>query len=95
MEQIKRTVRSEADKNLITNRLNKIEGQIRGIKKMVEDDRYCVDIFVQVSAVQAALNAVDKILLTYHIKNCVSENIRLGNDDVIDELCETVQKLMK
>ncbi|MDO5303797.1 MAG: metal-sensing transcriptional repressor [Clostridia bacterium] len=76
-------------------RLNRIEGQIRGIKTMVEDDRYCVDILTQVTAVQAALNAFNKELLGQHIHSCVVEDIRDGKDEVVDELVEIVKKLMK
>jgi DNA-binding FrmR family transcriptional regulator len=81
-------------KNLIV-RLNKIEGQIRGIKNMVEEERYCVDILTQVSAIQSALNGFNKMLLTNHIKSCVVEDIQAGNEEVVDELCNTIQKLMK
>jgi len=87
--------RSEKEiKDLIT-RLNRIEGQIRGIKKMVEEERYCVDILNQVSAVQAALNGFSRELLANHIHSCVVEDIRAGKDEAIDELCETIKKLMK
>ena len=81
-------------KDLIT-RLNRIEGQIRGVKNMVEEERYCVDILNQVSAVQAALNGFNKELLANHIRSCVVEDIQNGNEDVVDELCETIKKLMK
>ncbi|MDD3205599.1 MAG: metal-sensing transcriptional repressor [Lachnospiraceae bacterium] len=81
-------------KDLVT-RLNRIEGQVRGIRKMVEEDRYCVDILTQVSAISSALNAFNKVLLAEHIKSCAVEDIREGNDDVVDELCITLQKLMK
>lgn len=81
-------------KNLI-HRLNRIEGQVRGIRAMVEEERYCVDIITQVSAVTSALNAFNKALLSQHIKTCVADNIRNGNDDVVDELCETLRKLMR
>lgn len=81
-------------KALIT-RLNKIEGQVRGIKNMVENDRYCVDILTQVSAVQSALNSFNKILLSQHIKTCVVDDIKSGNDEVVDELLNTIQKIMK
>lgn len=81
-------------KNLV-HRLNRIEGQIRGIKNMVEEERYCVDILTQVSAIQSALNSFNKSLLANHIKSCVVEDIRGGNDEVVDELCKTIQKLMK
>jgi len=87
--------RSEKEiKDLIT-RLNRIEGQIRGIKNMVEEERYCVDILNQVSAVQAALNGFSRELLANHIHSCVVEDIRAGKDEAIDELCETIKKLMK
>lgn len=81
-------------KDLIT-RLNRIEGQVRGIKGMVESDAYCVDILTQVSAVQAALNGFNKILLGNHIKTCVVNDIRDGKDEVVDELVKTLVKLMK
>ena len=81
-------------KSLLT-RLNRIEGQVRGIKGMVEDDRYCVDILTQVGAIQAALNAFNKELLAQHIHSCVVEDIRDGKDEVVDELVEVVKKLMK
>ena len=81
-------------KDLIT-RLNRVEGQIRGIKNMVEEERYCVDILNQVSAVQAALNSFNKELLANHIHSCVVEDIRMGKTEAVDELCETIKKLMK
>lgn len=79
----------------LINRLNRIEGQIRGIKGMLEDDCYCTDILIQVSAVSAALNAFNRELLSNHIHTCVADGIRGGNDEVIDELTKTLQKLMK
>ncbi|MDQ0203828.1 metal-sensing transcriptional repressor [Pectinatus haikarae] len=84
----------EEKKNLMT-RLNKIEGQVRGLKAMVDEDRYCVDILIQVSAVQSALNSFNKELLARHIKTCVAEDIRKGNDEAINELCELLKKQMK
>jgi len=81
-------------KDLVT-RLNRIEGQVRGVKGMVEKDVYCVDILTQVSAIQAALNSFNKVLLANHIKTCVADDIRQGNDEVIDELVVTLQKLMR
>jgi len=82
-------------KSLI-NRLNRIEGQVRGIKKMVENDIYCTDILTQVSAVQSALNAFNKELLGNHIKTCVVKDIKNGKEDeIIDELMITIKKLMK
>ncbi|MBQ8591603.1 MAG: metal-sensing transcriptional repressor [Lachnospiraceae bacterium] len=85
---------AEDQKNLI-HRLNRIEGQIRGIKGMVEDGAYCVDILTQISAVQAALNGFNKVLLSDHIKTCVVDDIKAGKEEVIDELLVTLQKIMK
>lgn len=85
---------NEEYKNLI-NRLNRIEGQIRGIRRMVEENAYCTDILVQVAAATAALNAFNRELLANHIKTCVANDIRSGKDEVIDELVITLQKLMK
>ena len=79
----------------LIRRLNRIEGQIRGIKGMVEEERYCVDILNQVSAVQSALNGFNKVLLSNHIHTCVVEDIRNGKEEAVDELCETMKKLMK
>ena len=87
--------RTDSEQKALVTRLNRIEGQIRGIKNMVEEDRYCVDILNQVSAVQAALASFNKELLANHIHSCVVEDICEGNVEVIDELCETIKKLMK
>lgn len=84
----------EEYKDLI-HRLNRIEGQIRGIKGMVERDAYCPDILVQVAAANAALNSFNKVLLANHIKTCVVRDIHAGKEEVIDELVATLQKLMK
>ena len=84
----------EEYKKLI-HRLNRIEGQIRGIKGMVEKNAYCPDIMTQVAAVNAALNAFNKELLANHIKTCVVNDIRDGRDDIVDELVDTLGKLMK
>lgn len=79
----------------LLNRLSRIEGQIRGIRGMVEKDAYCTDILVQSAAVTAAINAFNRDLLANHIRTCVADDIRSGNDEVIDELVATLQKLMK
>lgn len=84
----------EAFKKLI-NRLNRIEGQVRGVKRMLENDAYCTDVLIQVSAINAALNSFNKMLLAEHIRTCVAEDIRQGKDETIDELVMTLQKLMK
>lgn len=87
--------RSEKEYKDLIHRLNRIEGQVRGIKKMVENDVYCTDILVQVSAVNAALNSFNKVLLANHIRTCVAEGIRKGKEETVDELVATLQKLMK
>lgn len=87
--------RKEKEYKDLINRLNRIEGQVRGVKNMVEKDAYCTDILTQVSAITAALNSFNKILLSNHIKTCVADNIRDGNEEVVDELVTTLQKLMK
>ena len=87
--------RTEEEYTALIHRLNRIEGQIRGIRGMVEKDAYCTDIITQVAAVSAALNAFNKQLLASHIRTCVADDIRAGKDDVIDELVSTLQKLMK
>lgn len=87
--------RSETEYKSLMNRLNRIEGQVRGIKNMLDSDIYCTDILIQVSAIKAALDGFNKELLSNHIKTCVAENIKNGNDEVIDELVETLKKLMK
>lgn len=91
----KTTARPEEEKKKLMNRLSRIEGQIRGIKGMLEKDAYCNDILVQSAAVSAAVNAFNKELLASHIRSCVARDIREGNDEVIDELVATLQKLMK
>ena len=88
-------IRTEEEKRQLMNRLNRIEGQVRGIRGMVEKNAYCPDILVQVSAVSAALNAFNRELLAEHIKTCVADGIRAGDDGKIDELVATLQKLMK
>lgn len=79
----------------LLNRLSRIEGQVRGVRSMLENDAYCIDILTQVSAINAALNSFNKVLILNHIRTCVKENIQAGNDEVIDELVVTLQKLMK
>lgn len=91
----KKTERAQTDKKKLMNRLSRIEGQIRGIKKMLENDAYCNDILIQSAAVSAAVNAFNRELLSNHIHSCVVRDIREGNDEVVDELMGTLQKLMK
>lgn len=87
--------RAEAEKKDLMNRLKRIEGQVRGVEGMLERDAYCTDILIQVSAITSALNSFNKELLASHVRTCVADNIRQGNDEVIDELVGTLQKLMK
>ena len=91
----KTRVRTEEEYKKLTNRLSRIEGQVRGIQNMLENDAYCADILVQVAAVNAALNSFNKVLLANHVRTCVADNIRQGNDDVIEELVTLLQKLMR
>lgn len=94
-ENIKHKQRGADEKKDLITRLNRIEGQVRGIRTMVEEDRYCVDIVTQVSAIQSALNGFNKELLARHIKTCVSDDIQAGNEEAVDELCDLLKKLMK
>ena len=87
--------RDEQELRDLTARLSRIEGQIRGIRGMVEKDAYCTDILTQVAAASAALNSFTKVLLANHIKTCVAQDIRDGKTETIDELVSTLQKLMK
>lgn len=91
----KTTIRSKEDMKKLIHRLNRIEGQIRGIRNMLEKDAYCTDILIQSAAVNAAVNAFNKELIAEHIRGCVARDIRDGKDEVIDELVVTLQKLMK
>lgn len=93
--QIKLKHRENDEIKSLTNRLNRIEGQIRGIKKMLENNAYCTDILTQSSAVSSAINSFNKELLSNHIRTCVLDDIKNGKDEVIDELVSTLQKLMK
>ena len=87
--------RGDSEYKKLINRLNRIEGQVRGIKGMVEKDAYCTDILIQVAAVNSALNSFNKELLENHIRTCVANYIREGKEDTIDELVSTLQRLMK
>lgn len=91
----KKKERTQQEYKDLIHRLNRIEGQIRGIKGMIEKDAYCTDVLTQVTAVSAALNSFNKVLLANHIKSCVTQDIRDGKDEIVDELVELLQKLMK
>jgi DNA-binding FrmR family transcriptional regulator len=87
--------RTEEQIKALVTRLNRIEGQICGIRKMIEDNRYCPDVLIQVSSVQASLNSFNKELLSAHIKSCVVQDIKDGKEEAVDELCELLKKTMK
>ena len=91
----RRKERSEKEHRDMVNRLSRIEGQIRGIKGMVEKNAYCTDILIQVAAVNAALNSFNRVLLADHIKTCVTQDILDGKEETVDELVDTLKKLMK
>lgn len=92
-DHIKSTYRTSDEKRIITNRLSRIEGQIRGINKMVSDDRYCADILIQISAVKKSLESLANNILKYHLKDCVTKNLEKGNKDVIDEVINLIKKM--
>lgn len=87
--------RSDKEYKDLINRLSRIEGQIRGVKKMIESDAYCIDVLNQVSAASSALNSFSKLLLANHIKSCVINDIKEGKDESVDELVRTIQKFIK
>ena len=91
----KKTMRSEDERRALINRLRRVEGQIRGIRGMLERDAYCADILTQSAAVSAAMNGFNRALLNAHLRNCVVRDIRAGDDSVVDELTDLLQKLMK
>ena len=88
-------VRTEKEQKDLINRLSRIEGQVRGIRRMLEEDAYCIDIINQVAAANAALNSFTKVLLANHIHTCVTEDVQAGSSEKVDELVKTLQKLMK
>lgn len=89
------TVRSEKQKKDLIARLNRIEGQVRGIKGMIEKDAYCDDVLNQISAVHSAMNSVSKLILSNHMKSCLISRIQAGELEVVDELLYTIEKMMK
>lgn len=91
----RRKKRDPKEQRDLMNRLKRIEGQVRGLEKMLEDDAYCPDILIQVSAVTSALGSFSRVLLSNHISTCVAEDLRAGNDETIGELIRTLQKMMK
>ena len=91
----KTKMRSEEEKRALVNRLSRIEGQVRGIKQMLLDDKYCVDILTQTSATSSALNSFAKEILESHIRSCVAEGVRHGDDEKIEELIKTIERFIK
>lgn len=91
----RKTEREEQQKKKLMNRLKRIEGQVRGVQRMLEEDAYCAEILIQVSAINSALNGFNKELLNAHLHTCVAEDIRAGKDESIDELAELLRKLMR
>lgn len=94
-DEVKKKKRPEDEFKSLMNRLNRIEGQVRGIRNMLSEDAYCTDILIQVAAVNAALNSFSRTLLESHLRSCVAENIRNGNDEVIEELMELLRRITK
>ena len=91
----KKTLRSEEERRKLINRLSRIEGQIRGIKGMLERDAYCTDVLTQSAAVNAAVNAFNRDLIAAHVRGCVSRELKAGNDAVVDDLICTLERLMR
>ncbi len=88
-------IRDEEEKKKLINRLSRIEGQVRGVRKMIDEDTYCIDVLTQVSAISSALNAFSKELLSKHLHTCVIEDIKAGKEETVDELLLLFQKMMK
>ncbi len=91
----KTKVRDDKEYRDLINRLKRIEGQVRGIEKMIENDAYCTDVLTQVIAARSALNSFSKVLLANHVKTCVTNDIKEGREETVDELVELLQKMMK
>lgn len=87
--------RTPEERKRLLNRLKRMEGQIRGIEKMIEEDVYCTDVLVQVAAVSSALNGFSRELLSNHVRTCVADGIRNGDEEVVEELLDLMRKLMK
>ena len=94
-EKCKKKLRSEEERKKLTNRLKRIEGQVRGVQTMVENDSYCIDILTQISAISSALSSFLKELLESHIRSCVIDDVRSGGDEKIDELVEVISRMVK
>jgi DNA-binding FrmR family transcriptional regulator len=90
----KKKIRSEEERRALENRLSRLEGQIRGIRRMLDEDAYCIDIITQANAVKSALCAFEKELLASHIRSCVAEDIKCGKDEKVDELVSTLARML-
>lgn len=90
----KKKIRGEEEQKSLLNRLSRLEGQIRGIRRMLEEDAYCIDIITQANAVKSALSSFEKELLSSHIRSCVAEDIKCGKDEKVDELVSTLAKML-
>ena len=91
----RKKIRDENERHDLMNRLKRIEGQVRGLQRMLDEDAWCPDILTQASAVNSALNSFCRVLLANHIRTCVSDDLRAGREETVDELMDTLQKLMK
>ena len=91
----KKTERTAEQKKKLMNRLNRLEGQVRGVKKMIESDAYCNDVLIQAAAIRAAVDAFSRELLANHLRSCVVEDIRAGKDETVDELLATLARMMR
>ena len=94
-EMCKKKIRSEDEKKRLVNRLKRIEGQVRGVSGMVENDSYCIDVLTQITAITSALSSFSKELLESHIRSCVQDDVRQGGTDKVDELIEVISRMMK
>lgn len=92
---MRKRVRNEEEYKKLINRLNRIEGQVRGIRNMLESDAYCVDILTQASAINAAVNAFEREILAQHIRTCVTEDLKCGKEEKTDELIDIISKMMR
>ena len=91
----RKTERTQEQKKKLLNRLSRIEGQVRGVRKMIENDAYCNDVLMQSAAIAAAVDAFNRELLRAHVQSCVVRDIRTGHDEVVDELMKTLERLMR
>ena len=94
MECCRKRIRAEEERKKLSNRLKRIEGQVRGVERMIEEDAYCNDVLIQVSAIRSAVDAFAKELLASHLKSCVVNDIKAGKEDTVDELIATVSRLI-